>query len=234
MFPFAIAQIDLSAPAGPAEFLKILEQYNLAVWPAQFVLLLLAVVALGLVVRQKTKYSDRLVAGIIAFLWLWTTVAFWYAQFAPVAGIGNILAAVFAVQAGIFLYVGVWHNALQFGFERDRYSLVGGLFVLYALIGYPILGVLIGHLYPQTPSLGMPCPITVFTFGMLLLTVRRVPKVVLVVPLIFAAGFGVFPPLNYGIYEDIGLVLAGIVGTALLVYRDRTVTTPTSQSPART
>lgn len=110
-------------------------------------------------------------------------------------------------------------------------SWVGVLFVLYALIGYPIVGQVIGHTWPATPLLGLPCPITVFTFGMLLMTVRRVPTVVLVIPLIFGGFFGIFPPLNYGILEDVGLVFASFVGTILLVYRDRTATMSAPRSP---
>jgi len=32
---------------------------------------------------------------------------------------------------------------------------------------------------------------------------------------------GLSAPLNFGIYEDFGLLIAGIVGTGLLFWRDR-------------
>ncbi len=60
-----------------------------------------------------------------------------------------------------------------------------------------------------------------FTFGVLLLTASRMPKYLLIVPFAWAVTSGISAPLNFGIYEDFGLVAAGVVGTALLIWRDR-------------
>lgn len=203
---------------------------NQLTWPGQILLYILAVVAVGLAIRQRTEYSDRLIVVILAFFWLWTAVLYWFPIFAPVGSSGYLLGALFVVQVGVFLYLGIWRDSLQFGFERDMYAWAGGLMVVYALIGYPVVGQLIGHTWPALPLLGQPCPITVFTFGMLLMTVLRVPKIVLVIPLIFGGFFGIFPPLNYGILEDVGLVLASFAGTILLVYRDSRVSAPSPRS----
>lgn len=142
-------------PSSPAEFLNILEQYNLAIWPAQVILFLLGLITIALVVWRASEKVDKLVAGILAALWLWVTLAFWYAQFAPVAEFGYVLFVEFAIQAGLFLYFGIWKDALKFGFTRDRYSRVGALFVLYAL-GYPLVGLALGRSAHQLVTLGAP------------------------------------------------------------------------------
>ena len=62
-------------------------------------------------------------------------------------------------------------------------EVVGGLFLLYALAIYPLLGWLSGHTYPRSPSFGLtPCPVTIFSVGLLLWTTGRVPKYLLVIP----------------------------------------------------
>jgi hypothetical protein len=112
---------------------------------------------------------------------------------------------------------------ISFRFKVDLYSIVGIVFVAYAMIGYPVFGYYLGHLYPQSPPFGLtPCPTAAFTFGLLLLTDKKVPWLILVIPLLWAVG-GVIP-VSIGILEDIGLILAGVLGTALLVYRDRKTT----------
>src|SRR6185503_17117127 len=90
------------------------------------------------------------------------------------------------------------------------------------MLVYPLIGIAIGHVYPRQPMFGVaPCPTTIFTFGLLVLTATRVPKHLLVIPFIWSVTSGISAPLNYGVYEDLGLVVAGIVGTGLLIWRDR-------------
>jgi hypothetical protein len=42
----------------------------------------------------------------------------------------------------------------------------------------------------------------------------------LVIPLLWAIGGGVMP-VSIGILEDIGMIMAGVLGTALILFRDR-------------
>jgi hypothetical protein len=66
-----------------------------------------------------------------------------------------------------------------------------------------------------------PCPTTIFTFGLLLWTRGRVPGWLLAVPTLWAL-IGFTAALTLGILEDTGLLVAGLLGTGLLLYRNRT------------
>jgi hypothetical protein len=92
--------------------------------------------------------------------------------------------------------------------------------ILYAMVLYPILGSLFGHVYPQSPTFGLPCPTTIFTFGLLLWTDLKVPKSVLVIPFVWSL-IGFSAALSLGILEDTGLLVAGVVGLILLLLRDK-------------
>ncbi|HKB86940.1 MAG TPA: DUF6064 family protein, partial [Ignavibacteriaceae bacterium] len=60
-----------------------------------------------------------------------------------------------------------------------------------------------------------PCPTTIFTFGILLWTTKKIPGYVLIIPLIWAA-LGISAALQLGIKEDLGLFAAGILSAGLI------------------
>lgn len=194
--------------------------YNLLIWPMQVVAYLLCIAALVLAV-VRIRYSNRIVAAILAFFWLWLGIVFWLrsaSAFPP----GYVFGALCIIQGVLFL-VGVARPNVSFRMGTDVYSIVGILFIAYAMIGYPVLGYLVGHIYPQTVLVGIfPCPTTVFTLGLLLCTDGKVPKYLLIVPLLFSLSGFLWTYI--GIVEDIGLIIAGFLGTPMIVYRDRKAT----------
>ena len=100
------------------------------------------------------------------------------------------------------------------------YGITGAVFIIYALLIYPVLGHLLGHIYPKSPTFGLPCPMTIFTFGLLLWTDSKIPKYVLIIPFLWSV-VGFSAAVNLRIYEDFGLLLAGLLGTILIIIRDR-------------
>jgi hypothetical protein len=91
------------------------------------------------------------------------------------------------------------------------------------MLGYPLLGSAFGHLYPVSPVFGVaPCPTVIFTFGLLLWSTARVPGYVLVIPFLWSL-LGFSAAVSLGMREDYGLVVAGLLGTALLLLRGRLV-----------
>jgi hypothetical protein len=198
--------------------LETFEKYNLAIWPMQIVAYVLGIVALFFAIK-RTEYSARIATGILSFLWLWTAIGFFLLYFGPVYTPAYGFGVLFIIQ-GVAFFSSVLKPRLSFGFKGDVYSIVGLLFIAYAMIGYPVVGYFLGHSYPQSPPFGLtPCPTTAFTFGLLLLTDKKVSKLLLIIPLLWAVG-GVMP-VSVGIYEDIGLIIAGVLGTAMILYRDR-------------
>jgi len=198
--------------------LAAFEKYNVAIWPMQVLAYVLGLVALFFAIKPS-RYSSRIIAAILAFLWLWTGIVFFPFYFALVYTPAYAFGVLFIIQGLLFLAT-VLKPRLSFGFKGDLYSIVGLLFIAYAMIGYPVVGYFLGHIYPQTPAFGLtPCPAAVFTFGLFLLTDKKVPKLFLIIPLLWALG-GVLP-VSVGILEDIGLIISGVLGTAMILYRDR-------------
>ena len=198
--------------------LSTFEKYNLDIWPIQILAYLLGIAALFFAIK-RTQYSGRIVTGILAFLWLWTAVGFFFLYFGPVYNLAYAFGGLFLIQ-GILFLADVVRPRFSFGFKGDVYSIIGILFSVYAMIGYPVVGYFLGHKYPQSPPFGLtPCPTAAFTFGLFLLTDKKVPKLFLLIPLLWALS-GVMP-VSVGILEDIGMIVSGVLGTALILYRDR-------------
>jgi hypothetical protein len=92
--------------------------------------------------------------------------------------------------------------------------------VAYAAIIYPVIGIATGHAYPEMPMFGVtPCPVVIFTFGLLLLTVRPVPRWLLVVPFIWSL-IGGSAAILLQVPQDWLLLFSGAITVPLLVLRD--------------
>lgn len=204
-------------------FAEMFGAYNLSVWPMQIITYALGIAAVILIIK-KTKYSDMIISGILAFLWLWAGIVWSLVFFCPYRFVYCIAAVVLVVQ-GLLLFmfgfgVGL-KSSLSFKWRGDLYSIIGGIAVLYVFILYPIIGGLTGWGYPQGPIFGVaPCPVCVFTFGMLLLADKRVPVLILIIPLLWSL-LGVTAARRFGIYADVGMVVIGILGTVLILYRNK-------------
>jgi hypothetical protein len=116
---------------------------------------------------------------------------------------------------------GVVRGELVFRRRSGISGAVGWAAIAYAVAVYPLIGAALGHGWPESPLLGMaPCPTTIFTFGLLLLAAPPLPRGLLVIPLAWAV---LAPPaaMARGVYEDAGLLLAGILTVVLVLVRDR-------------
>jgi len=153
-------------------------------------------------------------------MWLWTGIAYHGVFFSTINKAAYLFCSLFVVQGAYLLYSGVYHNRLRFGLEFGA-GWVGVAFVVYAAIIYPLIGVATGHYYPDTPMFGVtPCPVTIFTFGLFLLTVRPVPRWLLVVPFFWSL-VGGSAAILLNVPQDLLLLLSGCIAVPLIVFRDR-------------
>ena len=199
------------------EFLLVLESYNLAIWPIQIFAYVLVVLALFFLFKP-TDYSHKIVLTVLSLFWLFNGIVFCFVYWSPSHIFGYIFGVLCVIQGLLFFY-SIKVSDITIGSPDKTYTVIGLLLIFYAIIGYQILGYYLGHVYPKFFPVGLvPCPTTIFTFGIFLLINNKIPLQYYVIPLIFALG-GFLAAYN-GIYEDIGLILAGILGTILIIRRE--------------
>jgi hypothetical protein len=206
-------------PFTVEQFFDVFEQYNLAVWPMQAALVFLAGVLVLLAIRPN-QFSDRVISFALACLWLWSGAVYHLIFFRRINPTAVVFGALFISQALIFFLTGVIKRELTFQARWSVAGIIGGLFIGYALIIYPALGQLQGHIFPRSPTFGAPCPATIFTFGLLLWTEKKIPQFVLWIPLLWSLA-GLTAAISFGILEDFGLIIAGMTGTGVLLWRNR-------------
>lgn len=206
-------------PFTREQFLSVFADYNTAVWPVQVVAYVLGMAVVA-ALRRPSPPGHRFVASALAAMWVWTGVAYHGLFFARINPVALAFGALFVVQGVLFVIAGVARRRLAFGNSAGITSALGWVLVAYAAVLYPFLGRLAGHVYPAQPMFGItPCPVTLFTVGVLLLTSAPVPRWLLIIPLAWSL-VGGSAAFLLGVPQDWPLLFSGLA-IVLLVLRDR-------------
>jgi len=168
-------------PFSHEQFLGVFAAYNEAVWPAQIAAYLLGA-AVCIALTRSSHRSGTLVAIGLGVMWLWTGVAYHVLQFARINPAAIGFGALFVLQGCVFLIAGARQQFRFAAGDRLRAWFGWGL-IAYSMVLYPLIGFAAGAAYPRLPMFGItPCPVTLFTFGALLLACVRLPWWMLVIP----------------------------------------------------
>ena len=209
----------MKVPFNIEQFLQVFKKYNEAVFPMQIVLMLMSITVIYLVVKPN-PLSGKLISVILSFFWLWMGIVYHIIFFTAINKAAWLFGGIFIIQGIMFLYFGVFQNKFSFQFQKDNYGVTGIILILFALIIYPVAGYFLGHIYPSSPTFGLPCPTTIFTFGFLLLNTNKCPLAILIIPFVWSI-IGFMAAFQFGILEDTGLIAASLIALSLLIYRDR-------------
>jgi hypothetical protein len=210
----------LKIPFTVEQFFDIFGSYNNAIWPSQIVAYILGIFVLVLALREN-RLSSGIISGILALFWVWMGIFYHLVQFSGINPAASIFGIVYILQGLLFLLIGTIFGRLAFRFTLKPIPIIGGCFILFAMVVYPLLGIRFGHSYPRAPMFGVaPCPTTIFTFGILLWAIKPVPVYLLVIPLLWSI-VGMSAAVNLRVPQDYGLVVAGVLGTALILKESR-------------
>jgi hypothetical protein len=209
MLPFTLEQ-----------FLDVFAAYNTAIWPAQIVAYLLGAIAVAALLRPG-RASDRVVSAVLGMMWLCTGVLYHGTFFSSVNNAAFAFGALFVVEGMALFYAGVIRDHLRFAINPGVRGVIGAGFILYASLVYPLIGIATGHSWPALPMFGVaPCPVTIFTFGLLLLTTRRFSYWLLVIPFIWSL-IGGSAAIVLDVWQDWLLLVSGLIVVPIIVVRDR-------------
>jgi Family of unknown function (DUF6064) len=197
-------------PFTREQFFGVFADYNNAVWPAQLVAYLLGLAMLVALLRPSVQ-GHRVIGAGLGLMWLWTGVAYHAGFFARINPAAPAFAALFVVQGLLFVHAALLRRDLRFVAGRGPHTWAGWAVIVYAALLYPLLGAA-GHGYPAMPTFGItPCPVTLFTFGTLLVAQGPVPRRLLVIPWLWAliggsAAFLLSVPQNWPLLLSVVLL----------------------------
>jgi hypothetical protein len=202
-----------------SDFLATFGRANAAVWPMQAVWYLAAGVIVALAL-WPVRRSSQVICAIAAAYFAWIGIAYFAWQM-PGMKFSWLWATVFTLQAVLLVVAGIVRSDLVIRPGRNLASVVGAVFIGYALILYPVLGLAGGHPLRTLPVFGLsPCATVVFFFGLLLWAQPPAPKYLLLVPLAWALGAAP-PDLARGVMADYGMLAAAVITAGLIIWRDR-------------
>lgn len=207
-------------PFTQAQFLANIASYGQTVWPLQLGALALGLLAVAMVMTAVRR-SDVVVLAALALMWAVTGVGYHLVFFTRINVAAYIFGALFVVQAVLFAYAALGSGRLRFGLPGGASSAIGIGLIVYAIALYPAIGWALGHAYLEIPAFGVtPCPVTLFTFGILLLTVSPVPVWLLVIPLLWSL-IGGTAAFLLEVPQDWILLFSGAVSITVLQVRQR-------------
>jgi hypothetical protein len=209
---------DAMLPFSQAQFLAVFAHYNAAVWPAQLIAYLVGLIIVGALVR-RTAASGRIIGVALGCMWIWTGAVYHGLYFSAINKAAFAFGAFFVMQG-----VGLIYGGLAKRFEpglRPEWSdwgkPIGWFLVVYSIVIYPLVGIAAGHRLLELPMFGItPCPVTIFTFGVMLLVRSAVPRWLLVVPAVWTL-VGGSAAFLLGVPQDWLLLATGIVAMPLLL-----------------
>ncbi len=202
-------------PFTTEQFLRVFEKYNQTIYPFQFALILVAIISVFLAASRK-PFANKLISYLLGFFWLWTGIVYHLIFFTAISPPAYLFGTLFIIQGLLFLYEGVVRNRLSFRASQNFYGIFGAIFIAYALVIYPLIGYALGRTFTASPTFGVPCPTAIFTFGLLIWTDKRFPLSLLIIPVLWSL-VGTSAALSFGIKEDFGLLVAGTIGTTMII-----------------
>lgn len=172
---------------SPRTYYRLIELYNLAIWPAQ-----LAGVAIGVAIVALLFATpgarDRIVAALLAACWLWIAWAFHYQRYTQINWAAPWFAAAFAFQALLLVVAGVLAGRIVLRPMNGREGRLAALLATFAIIGYPLLAPLIGRAWTTAETFGVaPDPTAIVTAAVLARVRGRIRWWLLSVPLLWSA-----------------------------------------------
>ena len=205
----------MTVPFSIDQFLEVFAIYNAAIWPAQIIAYALGIAAL-LALWSGSALSSRVILSILALMWMLNGIGYHFLYFSAINPAARLFAGLFVLEALLLAGAAMAGKSATFKIERTATSVAGIAFIVYAMLLYPVLGVWAGHGVMAGPMFGVaPCPTTIFTIGLLLLSRGPWAAWLSIIPLLWSV-VGLAATVQLGILEDFGLTAAGLVFAIVL------------------
>ena len=201
---------------------SLLARYNAAIVPLPAAAVLVSVAVLGHAARP-VREGDRMASLFLAAAWAWVGIVFHLRYAATIDFMAPLYGGFFVAQAVLLLWTGVWRKQLIWRVHGHAAGRIGCGLAVFAIAGYPLLGLLAGHDWTSLPWVGAaPDPTALLTLG-LLLTARPVRWSLLAVPALWSLVAGM-TALSLDTPERLVLPAAAILA---VVVAERIRRTPT-------
>ena len=215
-------------PFTETQFFDVFRQYHLGTWPIPLVIMVVGLMlAGGMVVR---RVPVRTAWWSLAALWAWMALAYHVKFFSTINPLAYGFAVLFLAQAAAFVVLARASSTHGTPDVGRIPSLASDALFVYALVLYPLIGMVLGQRYPALPTLGLPCPTTIFTIAVLIRLGRLAPVTLFVIPVIWSS-IATMAAFTFHVGEDFPLLPFVAAG---LAFRLWPIVMDVARKPART
>jgi uncharacterized membrane protein HdeD (DUF308 family) len=197
----------MKLPFSKNQFMEVFEKYNTAVFPMQILFLLAGCIMLFFVFKKGEK-QNKIIGYMLGGIWLWMGIVYHIIFFFSINKAAFLFGAAFIVQ-GILFCIFAYRNQLHFEFRKSASNWISLFIILFGLIFYPFIGYMLGNSFVHTISFGLPCPTTIFTFGLLGLQRGNLKRRYMIIPLVWSF-IGFFAAILMGVYQDVIMPIAAL------------------------
>ena len=167
---------------SPRTYYRLLELYNVAIWPGQILALVIGVGIASLLWTGRPRQA-RLAFALLAACWLWVACAYQLGRYATINWAAVYFAAAFAVEALLLLLVGLTGRFSPASIKGPKARIAFGLLAL-GLVIQPLIGLGIRRSWSQIEIFGVtPDATATATLGAVLLTSPSLRAALLPIPL---------------------------------------------------
>jgi hypothetical protein len=198
----------MTLPFTDEQFFGVFAAYNLLLWPAALVLWVATAVVCIAWLRGSTNRS-LLVPALLAIHWIWVGLAYHAAFFTRINPAAWLFSGLFLVEAGLLVSYGVIRNRIRFAEPASFLRHVASWVLIAYALAYPLIAQAEGRAYPYVPTFAVPCPTTILTIGFLLAADPPLPRLVAVIPILWAL-IASSAALLFGVRADFMLLVAGL------------------------
>jgi len=199
----------MKTPFTADQFFEVFFNYNASVFPAQLLILFFGIAAL-LLLHSTGRNKQRLIFAILALLWFWTGIVYHFLFFTEINQAAWVFGSLFIIQGLLFTWKAVRPGRIMITYSGLMADKTGYFLLLFGLLLYPSIGLITHPGLNSIISLGLPCPTTIFTFGVLVLGRSKMPSYLLIIPILWSL-VGTTAAINFGVIQDYMLLLSAII-----------------------
>jgi len=202
-------------PFTTEQFFSVFEKYNTSVFPVQLIFLLFGILAVYSTLSEKLG-RNKAIGVLLITIWIWIGIAYHIIFFALINPVAYVFGGFFILQ-GIFFYIETFaRKNLVFKYTGSAKGYIALFFILFGMIIYPVISFYLEGTVLKTISFGLPCPSIIVTFGFLMLTDKKFPGYLLVIPSLWAV-IVTAAPVNLGVHLASVMIFAALVANFIII-----------------
>ena len=195
-------------------FWNQMSAYNEATLVVQIIMIIAAAALTYLVFAKTSARANTLMKIFLSFAFAWNGIVF-FLIFAW--SIASAFFSVLFIIVAVLFAMDIFKKKTEFRLPATKWQRYLTVFLILLVFLYPVIGMALGHSYPQACMPMAPCPLTVFAIALVAAAIPQVDRKVYAFLLPWAI-MGLPKCLGaLDCYEDCILFAAGVYGLVLLV-----------------